>query len=401
MHRNKVRNIAEFLVVAICTLAFGATCVAIIAALSGHNAAGSCDFVEYWAAGHQLVHHANPYDADAILRLEHAAGFPADEGALIMANPPWALPLVLPLGFLGPRAGLLLWSLLLLACLIASVRMVGVMHGCPKTPLNFLGYSFAPALSCLLIGQVSIFLLLGLVIFLRLHRSHQFLAGTSLWLCMLKPHLFLPFGIVLLVWAITSKSHKVLIGTAASLGVGTAIALILDPLVWVHYGRMMDTSRIDRLIIPCLSILLRQHVWPHTLWLQCLPAALGCAWALMYFRWHRDDWDWPAHGSLLILVSVLIPPYTWFIDQALVIPALLHAAYVTRSRTLVALLALASAVIEGQGLLGESALYSVLFLWTTPAWILWYLCATKPRSAMNEYHPLTLAHGMLATAAKD
>src|SRR5271170_6813297 len=105
MHRNKVRNIAEFLVVAICTLAFGATCVAIIAALSGHNAAGSCDFVEYWAAGHQLVHHANPYDADAILRLEHAAGFPADEGALIMANPPWALPLVLPLGFLGPRAG--------------------------------------------------------------------------------------------------------------------------------------------------------------------------------------------------------------------------------------------------------------------------------------------------------
>jgi hypothetical protein len=32
--------------------------------------AGRRDFVEYWVSGHQLTHHANPYDWEAILALE-------------------------------------------------------------------------------------------------------------------------------------------------------------------------------------------------------------------------------------------------------------------------------------------------------------------------------------------
>jgi Glycosyltransferase family 87 len=379
-YQKKIRVIAEFLVVAICTLAFALTSVGIIGSLMGHNAAGTRDFVEYWAAGHQLVHHANPYDGEALLRLERSVGFPADLPAQIMANPPWALTLVLPLGFLSPMAAELLWLLLLLASLMASVRMVWIMHDRPKTQVNFLGYTFGPALFCLLLGQVSIFLLLGVVLFLRLHRSRPFLAGISLWLCMLKPHLFLPFGTVLLLWVITTGAYRVLAGTTVALAVNTAVAFIMDPHVWAHYRQMMVSVRIDRVPIPCFSILLRQHIWPHTLWLQCLPAVLGCAWSLFYYRRHRDNWDWLAHGSPLVLLSVLVAPYTWFIDQAVVIPALLHGAYITRSRSLVALLALASAVIEIQGLLGASALHSVLFLWTTPAWILWCLCACKSAS---------------------
>src|SRR5260370_3773238 len=169
-----------------------------------------------------------------------------------MWNPPPALLLVLPLGFVGSRAGGLLWSLLLLASLVTSVRIVWIMHGRPNNPLNLLGYSFAPALVCLLAGQVSIFVLLGLVLFLRWHRSQPFLAGVSLWLCLLKPHLFLPFGIVLLVWAIINRSYKLLVGTAVALGVSTAVAFILDPLVWVHYGHMMSTmstARIQQAVI--------------------------------------------------------------------------------------------------------------------------------------------------------
>jgi hypothetical protein len=49
------------------------------------------------------------------------------------------------------------------------------------------------------------------------------------------PHLFLPFGIVLILWATITRSYKLLVGTAIALGVSTVIALILDPLVWTHY----------------------------------------------------------------------------------------------------------------------------------------------------------------------
>jgi hypothetical protein len=375
--QKSLRTIAEFLVVGICIVAFALTTVGICAVVSGSDAAGTRDFAEYWASGHQLAHHSNPYDGDGILSLERSAGFPSGHPALIMGNPPSALLLVLPLGFLGPTAGWLLWSLLLLACLVASVRMVWIMHGRPKNQLHFLGYSFGPALVCLMGGQVSPFVLLGLVLFLCLHRSRPFLAGVSLWLCLLKPHLFLPFGVVLILWAIITHSHRLLEGVAVALGVSTGIGFLLDPLAWIHYAQMMRSTRIDRLPIPCLSIMLRRDVSPNTIWLQYLPAAIGCVWALDYFRRHRDDWDWMEHGSLLMLVSVLVAPYTWFTDQAILMPALLHAAYLTRSRSLVAILALATAVIEGAIFRGLPPLHSAFYIWTAPAWLAWFLCAAR------------------------
>jgi Glycosyltransferase family 87 len=395
----KLRAIPEFIVVGICTVAFVFTALGICASVLG-SAAGSTDFVEYWASGHQLIHRANPYDGDAILRLERSAGFPSGIPVLIMWNLPSALLLVLPLGFLGPRAGQLLWLLLLLACLTASVRMIWILHGRPKNRLDVLGYSFGPALSCLLAGQVSLFALLGLVLFLRFHRSRPLLAGVSLWLCMLKPHLFLPFGVVLVVWAIITRSYKVLIGAAVALGASTGTAFLLDPFVWTHYRQMVSMARTEA-TIPCLSRMLQWYVSPNTVWLPYLPAALGCVWALAYFRKHRDDWDWMEHGSPLMLVSVLVAPYTWLTDQAILIPALLHGAYLTRSRSTLAILALASAVIEVEALRGVPLLHSIFYLWTAPAWLAWYLCARRPSHATDVYDPPALADASLIPTVKD
>jgi hypothetical protein len=394
VQQKKPRAIAEFLVVGICTVALALTVVGICAALLGKHAAGSRDFVEYWASGHLLAHHANPYDGYVILGLERSAGFPSNLPVLIMWNPPPALLLVLPLGFLGSTAGELLWSLLLLASLVTSVRIVWAMQGRPNNLVHLLGYSFGPALVCLLAGQVSIFVLLGLVLFLRLHRSRPFLAGVSLWLCLLKPHLFLPFGIVLLVWAIATRSYKLLVGVAAALGFSTGVVLLWDPLVWLHYSQMMSsmsTARMQQELIPCLSIMLRWIISPKAMWLQYLPSVLGCIWALAYFRKHYDHWDWMEHGSLLMLVSVVVAPYSWLMDQAILLPALLHAAYFTRSRSLIAVLALASAVIELGALRGVALLHSPFYIWTAPTWLAWYLYATRAGRASNVYEVPLLA----------
>jgi hypothetical protein len=70
-------------------------------------------------------------------------------------------------------------------------------------------------------------------------------------------------------------------------------------------------------------------------------------------------------------------PYTWLFDQAILIPALLHAAYLTRSRNLIAVLALASAAIDIGALRGVEIIHSLLYIWTAPAWLLWYLYATR------------------------
>ncbi|MGA1983676.1 MAG: glycosyltransferase family 87 protein [Acidobacteriaceae bacterium] len=371
------QKLAEFLVVGVCVLAFVFTALDICTAVLERNTAGTRDFVEYWASGQQLRHHADPYDRKAILAIERSVGYPHNSPALVMPNPPTALALVYPLGFLGPGRGEFLWTLMLLASLVASVQMVWRMHGSPRGHLEILGYTFAPALACMAAGQMSLFVLLGLVLFLRFHQSRPFLAGASLWLCALKPHLFLPIGLVLLAWMVASKCYKVLFGAAGAFALSTAIAFVLDPLAWTHYSQMMRAMRVDKLPIPCLSNLFRRSISPDTVWLQYLPAAIGCIWAILYFRRHRGNWDWMAHGSPLMLVSVLAAPYSWFIDQAILIPALLHGVLLTRSRGLIAALALASAVIEIGPLRGLPVLQSPFYLWTAPAWLAWYLVATR------------------------
>ena len=359
------------------TLAIAALFVC-VAPMTG-NIAGARDFVVYWATGQQLVHNANPYEVEAMMRIERSAGLPPGYGVLFMRNPPWALAVTYPLGLIGVRLGALLWSLVLLASLWGSVHMLWQMHGRPGRLLNFLGYSFAPALLCLIVGQTSLFALLGFVLFLRWHRARPFLAGASLWLCALKPHLFLAFGVVLLAWVVVSRSYKVLLGAATALAASCALTWWLDPTAWSDYSSMMRTCGIEREFIPCWSVVLRLWVSPRTMLLQYLLPVLGCAWALGYFWHRRHTWDWLTDSSLLMLVSILAAPYCWVFDQAAAIPALLHGAYATRSRILLALLAAASLGIE-VALVSGVKLPSAFYLWTAPAWLLWYLVAARGKA---------------------
>jgi hypothetical protein len=338
---------------------------------------GKRDFVVYWATGQQLVHHANPYDQDAVMRIERSAGLPVEAGALYMRNLPWSLPLALPLGLIGLRAAAILWTLALLACLLVSIHMLWRMHGRTGNYLPWLGVSFAPAMLCLTMGQSSLFALLGYVLFLDLHRRRPFLAGISLCLCALKPHLFLAFGVVLLAWIVVSRSYKILAGAAAGLAASCAAASCIDPKAWIQYAQMMRATGFVAEHVPCLSVALRLWLSPRMVALAYLPAALGCAWALSFFWTRRLAWDWMKDGSLLMLVSLLTAPYSWIYDDSLAIPSLLQGAYLTRSRILLGVLALASVLIVSELVAGVK-ISSAFYLWTAPAWLAWYLfaCAT-------------------------
>jgi hypothetical protein len=318
-----------------------------------------------------------------MMRIERGAGLPTGYGVLFMRNPPWALPLVLPLGLLGVRMGALLWSLLLLGCLGLSVRMVWEIHGRPRKLLNLLGLSFAPALVCLIVGQTSLFALLGLVLFLRLHRTQPFLAGVALWLCALKPHLFLAFGVVLLAWIALNACYKILLGAAAALAASSAASWIIDPTAWAEYSHMMRTYGIEKEFIPCWSVVLRLWTSPQAIWIQYLLPVLGSGWALVYFWKRRRVWDWTRDCGVLMLVSVFTAPYCWVFDQAVAIPSLLQGAYRCRSQALLVFLALASVAIEA-GLVSGVKLPSALYLWTAPVWLVWFLLAQWTATAAGE-----------------
>jgi hypothetical protein len=353
--------------------------------LTGKMASGR-DFVVYWATGQQLAHHANPYDADAMMRIERSAGLPAQYGALYMRNPPPYLPLAYPLGFIGLRAGALIWSLILTGCLAFSVRMLWVMHGRQNNRLHWLGYSFAPAMICLFAGQTSLFALLGLVLFLRYHATRPFVAGLSLWLCALKPHLFLPFGTALLAWIAVTRSYKIVAGAAVAVAASCGFVYWIAPAAWTEYLTMIRTSGVIQEYIPCISVALRVWIWPHAIWIAYVPSAIGCAWALGYYVVRRHNWNWMKDGSLLMQVSILVAPYCWMFDQSLAMPALLHGAYVTRSRILLAVLAFTSILLDAE-VIGGIKMASFLFLWTAPVWLIWYLFAGWSGRESLSSHP--------------
>ncbi len=345
------------------------------AGLSDKNVAER-DFISYWAAGQQLVHGGNPYDGAAIFRLERAEGLSGD-GPNITHNLPIFFFLVMPLGLVSSKTGLILWLLALLASLVVSIRIIWILHGRKDNQLRLLGYMFAPQLACLMAGQTGIFLLLGVVLFLYFYKSRPFGAGTVLLLCTLKPHLFLPFGIVLLVWAIRQKAYRILAGVGAALLAASAFSFCIDPHAWSQYAYMMNAEGLQDLFIPTWSLLFRLLVNRRAPGLQFLPDAFASAWAFWYFWTRRARWNWMEQGLLLLLVSEACAPYAWFTDEAVVLPAVLAAVYRADAagRSLLPFwLITGAALIE---VLIGVPITTPFYLWTTPAWLAWYLYATR------------------------
>lgn len=348
------------------------------------------DFVVYWATGQQLAHHGDPYDTEALARIERAAGFPGGHGALYMRNPPWALLLALPLGFLNLTLASFMWAIALLACQVVSGWLIWIMHGRPPNHIYSLLLSFAPSLMCLFMGQTTLIGLLGLTLFYRLHKSQPFAAGWALWLCSLKPHLFLPFGIALLVWMVVSRQYRILAGAISSLAVSCLAVYLIDPSAWIAYSAIMHAPAITREPIPCLSVAMRLSISPPSIWLQYLPSALASCWAVIYYWRNRGTWNWLGNGNLLLLVSIVTAPYCWIYDQVLVVPALLDAAKTTRFRPLVGALAVFSGLVMA-GVLSGLKIYSSIFLLPAPFWLVWYLVAKATITGDVSYQALSPA----------
>ena len=366
------RDVTALLIAIACAMAVLYTVLYLsLLPVNRHNVANR-DFIVYWATGQQLVHHRNPYDASAVSHIESDAGFQGG-ASYYMRNAPWALPLAFPLGYVSPMAAALPWSVLMLGLLIASVRILWKLLGSPGEHLDWLGYCFPPALYCVILGQTSIFLLFGFTLFLRFWKTRPFAAGAALWFCTVKPHLFLPFAVVLLVWIFVARAWRILAGAAVAFAAGALVTTWIDPQAWGQYAYYMRTSVVTHEFTPCLGDLLRDALHPAWEWLAFVPAILGCIWALAYFWPRRHAWDWLEQGSLLVLISLLVAPFGWIFDQSLALPAVLWGVSRTSSQLLLSALALIYILVEIQS--NRFELHSVTYLLTALAWLIWYLLA--------------------------
>jgi hypothetical protein len=345
------------------------------------------DFVEYWAAGRLNVHGENPYNPERIQELEREAGRTSE--GILMWNPPWTLPLVMPLGLLDCRAAHLLWLTLHFAVLAWCTDALWRLYGGSASRRGLvwlLAFTFLPTLFALTVGQITPLVLLGAVLFLVcLQQKREVLAGAALVLLAIKPHLAYLFWIALLLWCLSERRWAVLGGGLLAGAFALALALMCNPDVLEQYWYTLSHRPPAQYRSPTLGTLLRLVLGEEHFRLQFLALVPGLVWFVPYWLCHRKNWDWGERLPLLLLVSMLTAPYgAWPFDLVLLlVPVIQVAAGRCRSARGNLLVRLGSPDLRAAFLYlainGVAALQLAVeveylaFIWMTPALLLAYL----------------------------
>ena len=340
------------------------------------------DTVEYWAAGRLNAMGQNPYDPEAIHRLERQAGRPL-EVPLMMWNPPWLLALVMPLGLLPYPFARSLWFLLHLTVVLFAIVLIGKKMRSPS-PLNqglavLAGFSFGPTLYALKIGHVTPLMLLAPLGFLVcLRRQRWGLAGAMAALGLIKPHLLYLFLVAVFLDALAHRRWTILLGFTGAVALSSGLATAANPRVWEQYVHAVAHYPPKDWATPTLGGLLRFLLGVEHFWLQFLPPALGLLWLLFYWHRHRHAWQWDRHILLLVMVSSVTAAYGWTSDLLLtliaVIPLLLCLVEI-RHRTAAVVFLSAYLVIDAISLINRWGQFS--YVWMAPSLLVWYLIAER------------------------
>lgn len=330
------------------------------------------DFAFYWTAAGLTLDGRNPYSPRETVDLQNRLSF-AGKGPLVMLNPPWVLPLIVPFGLLSFPAGQSLWFVIGLALVFISVHWLWDLYGADQN--RWIGWlvavTFLPVAVVLAIGQIGPWILFGLAGFLRFEaRRDDYVAGAFLFLTALKPHLVFLLWIALLLSAVYQRRWKALAALLATLAGTSLLAVLLDHKVFQQYFGLFAEERVVLQGSPTLGGLLH-HVSGSPA-MQFLPLAVAAVWFFFYWiRW-RSNWNWRNRLPSLLLVSLVATSYAWFFDQVVLLPSvfcasalLLHSPRQVRFAAVIAYLA-----INGFTLLlildHRPAFY---YSWTALAWL--------------------------------
>jgi Glycosyltransferase family 87 len=345
------------------------------------------DSIAYWTAGRLLLHHQDPYDSSKVFKMERDRGYPYDK-PLVLRTPPWSLFMVLTLGALSAFWAWLLWLGISVGVLIFAMRLCWKLYGAANLPQNafwLVGYTFAPVPACLVAGQMGVMLLIGLMLFLWWETDRPFLAGAALILPFAKPHLLSVFWIGILFWIVLRRKSAVAAGFAIALLLAIAVACVFDPSVFSHYRQMLVAASIANEFIPAFSGVVRLIFFRRLFWVQFIPMALGVAWCLWFLFRKRMMWDWRQDGPALLVVSILVTPYSWLTDEVVLLPAMLQAlafVYAARWRTTIlrriALVSFAGLnVLLLLILIAKIPFATGIYFWSSIVWFAWYFYARR------------------------
>ena len=290
------------------------------------------DFVEYWAAARLLLDGENPYSPEEMLAMQRTVE-PDRHQPLLMWNPPWTLTFTAPFGLLRFGTAHFLWLLLSIAFLITcSPYLWRIYGGNPdKSRIAWLVcFAVSPTYLVLWLKQITPFLLLGVVGFLYfVERKQWFVAGLSLCLVSIKPHLVFLFWLALLAWIVEERQWRIIFGVISGLIFATLVPLLLVPDIFSNYFQQYSTTQAPKPLdweTPTLSTALGLLIGINEYWFRGILPLATCVAFIFYWRKKRNRWNWVEQMPLLLLASQATTLFAWPFDQIMLLPALIEVA---------------------------------------------------------------------------
>ena len=364
--------------------------VVFVAARGMANAFPQRDLGGYWVAAHLASQ--NPYSLQRSAEFERSIGNLETVPPLVR-NPPWAIVLVLPLAWFSYQTAYALWAILSVVLVAGCARAAWNLSGAEASLAPaFLSLLFGPTLVLLMLGQITVLVLLGVMLFLYLvERRRDWLAGASLLLIVLKPHIALFFLLAVVLWSIRSRRWAILASGALALTVACVAALLMNPHIFSQYLDLAKQFPHETELYPNLGGILYAATGHHG-W-AVLPQVIGMGWLAFYWRRHCADWDWQTDGELALLVSVVCSYHSFPYDEILFLPALMPAfANGNRRNFLVGFIVTNAGYALYMGkVAGRFGFGHVSMWWTASAWLVTYLVSRRARAREAVAPPLRVA----------
>jgi hypothetical protein len=298
-------------------------------AIITHNYAptiGVHDFIRYWSASRLLITGGNPYDANSLLNLQKAScpKLRFDDKDVVEAwNPPWLLLTMAPLGILPFELSVRLWLFLNIFLLVMALFLTWRMavgsnykHFFPL--ILYAGFLFATTLEMIVMGQISSFVLISLILgVLLIQKEKDWISGAVLFLTTIKPHLVYLVLLVILIWAIRKRRWKIWGGMALTgLSSSFIVWLIFPDWAEVYMKKLFQMpyfkiycSTLGAFVASVAGINHFRYIG-----ILLLPLAIPLSKLIL-----KDGWLTAINLSLTL--SIPLSPYGFSFDHVLLLPA--------------------------------------------------------------------------------
>ncbi|RCK73924.1 MAG: hypothetical protein ANABAC_2998 [Anaerolineae bacterium] len=281
---------------------------------------GSIDFRAYWSASYLFTRGMDFGDPQALDNVERSlTGW---DGAFTMQA--WFTPtghlFLSPLTFLPFPQAARVWLLFNIFLLTLSAWLLADSDESPPWLPISVTFCFSATLTSIFFGQINTLSVAGLALYLYFRRQQKdVLAGFSLILILIKPHLVSLTLLPLLLSLIWHKRWRVLLGAGLS-GVAVLLALFLIHRGWLlSFWKVAQSGLGSARLAPSLAGLLVYLGYPYAgQWLWCIGLLL-----VLGGWWLFKDIEERRLFDLTLPFGLALNPYGWSYDQIILLLPLL------------------------------------------------------------------------------